>query len=247
MNRKASVQLLKTVKKLHQKKYRKLTGTFIVERFKTLVPYMEAGWQIDKVFTTREDYTQKFKGIDVYIVSTGEMKKISTLKNPQDILAVVKMKKEENFIEKNLTLLLDDIQDPGNLGTIIRTAEWFGIRQMICSPGTVDVYNPKVIQSAMGAHARMHIMHKELTNIIKSTKLPVYIADTNGSDLFRTKLPENMLLVLGNEGHGISNELKIMASQTVTIPYAHGKLSESLNVSVAGSIIISHWFALHRS
>ncbi len=244
MNNHAPANLLKLVRKLHLKKYRDRYGLFIVERLKTIKPYLSNGWQPEYIFVSDEAQYEIFKNYPVFYVNEREMKKISLFKTPQKVLAVFKMRNFEPLEPKGLIPLLDYVQDPGNLGTLARTADWFGITRMVCSPGSADIYNPKTIQAAMGALARIKVYYADLKQLIKNSRIPVYVADMDGVNLFKTKLPENLFIILGNEGHGVSSELKNMANYRITIPSAPDKISESLNLAMSGGIIFSHWFYL---
>jgi TrmH family RNA methyltransferase len=135
---------------------------------------------------------------------------------------------------------LDSIRDPGNLGTIIRLCDWFGINQLVCSEDTVDCYNPKVIQATMGSIARVQINYTDLTNFIKESKLPIYGASLSGENIYKHTLPEKVILVMGNEANGISSEINSLLTNRITIPqYGEQQDTESLNVASATAILLS--------
>lgn len=171
-------------------------------------------------------------------VTNAELDKISTLKTPQGILALVNTLPQSNVNIENLknkfSLVLDDIQDPGNLGTIIRTADWFGMENIICSPNTVEAYNPKTVQSTMGSLSRVNIFYTDLHQLLKNTKLPIYGALLNGTSIYQTHWDKPGLILLGNEGHGINQSLIKYITHPVTIPkFGSG---ESLNVAISAAI-----------
>jgi len=179
--------------------------------------------------------------IKLFEVNNVEITKISTLQAPQGILALVnvpvKQKLDLNLLKGKFSLVLDDVQDPGNLGTIIRTADWFGIDQIICSEQTVEVYNPKTVQSTMGSLARMNIFYTNLEAFIAATKLPIFGALLDGNNIYEVNWGQEGLILLGNEGHGISQNLINKITMPVTIPRI-GK-AESLNVAVSAAIFCS--------
>lgn len=166
------------------------------------------------------------------------MDKISTLQTPQGILALVNTPQIKPFnriaLENTFTLVLDGIQDPGNLGTIIRTADWFGFKQVICSLTTVDVYNPKTVQATMGSIARVNVSYHDLPLLLKDINIPVFGAMLNGDSLYETEWGQEGIVILGNEGQGVTEEIIKMIDRPVTIPRVGG--AESLNVAVSAAI-----------
>lgn len=180
-------------------------------------------------------------------VTQDELSRTSLLKTPQQVLAIFEQPQytlDSQVVRHSLCLALDDVQDPGNLGTIIRLADWFGIKDIICSPNTVDVYNPKVIQATMGAIARVKIHYTPLTDFIRSVgNIPVYGTFLNGENIYGQELANNGLIVMGNEGNGISPEIETLVSHRLYIPnYPQGqKTSESLNVAIATAIVCSEF------
>ena len=180
-------------------------------------------------------------------VTQDELSRASLLKTPQQVLAIFEQPQytlDSQVVRHSLCLALDDVQDPGNLGTIIRLADWFGIKDIICSPNTVDVYNPKVIQATMGAIARVKIHYTPLTDFIRSVgNIPVYGTFLNGENIYGQELANNGLIVMGNEGNGISPEIETLVGHRLYIPnYPQGqKTSESLNVAIATAIVCSEF------
>jgi len=170
-----------------------------------------------------------------------DIEKISTLKTPQEVIGLVKIPIWPTLNYDNLrqrfSLVLDNIQDPGNMGTIIRTADWFGIADIICSEDTVDVYNPKVVQATMGSLARVNVHYASLAQVLPQIKLPVFGAMLNGENIYNTTFGNEGLLVMGNEGNGISADIERLITTKITIPRA-GE-AESLNVAIATAILCS--------
>ena len=196
-----------------------------------------------------------FQGKDISCteVTDKELGRISMHKNPNDALAVVKMPDDTatdqpvadkiiNMASNELVLVLDDMRDPGNMGTIIRAADWFGIRQILCSPDSVEVYNPKVIQSTMGAFIRVNVNYHPLADILKADNaIPVVGAVMDGDSLYSAELPGNGFIVIGSESHGISPEVESLLTKKISIP-SPGSGTESLNASVATSIILAEYY-----
>ena len=179
--------------------------------------------------------------INLCEISVTELEKISTLKTPQEVLALVKMPQwpvlQYEHLKGKFSLVLDGIQDPGNLGTIIRIADWFGIENIICSDDTVDAYNPKVVQACTGSLARVKVHYARLNDFLPGVKLPVFGALLDGSNIYKTDFGSEGLLVVGNEGNGIRPEVQKLVGKAVTIPRI-GK-AESLNVAIATALFCS--------
>ncbi|WP_256013603.1 TrmH family RNA methyltransferase [Desertivirga xinjiangensis] len=232
------------VNALHHKKQRKEHALFITEGIKSITEFLDSDYTVDTIFCTSEHF-QKFSKITQKVklleVTENELKKISTLTSPQHALALVQIPKKthidaESFKGK-FSLVLDGVQDPGNLGTIIRTAEWFGFSVLICSPDTVEAYNPKVVQATMGSLSRMNVYYTDLCALFDHYKLPVFGALLEGENLYQTNFEKEGFLVLGNEGKGISEAVVSKIDRAVTIP-RFGK-AESLNVAVSAAIFCS--------
>ena len=229
------------IKSLHQKKYRKEHGIFIIEGIKSIAEFIPSDYQIHSVYFLPQYQSLLPKlpaNIKLFEVTSAELEKISTLQAPQGILALVNIP-ETSAIDKatlrnNFSLVLDGVQDPGNLGTIIRTADWFGLKHVICSPNTVEVYNPKTVQATMGSLCRVNVSYHSLPELLKDIDIPVFGAMLNGSSLYETQWGIEGLVILGNEGQGISPEIIDLISRPVTIPRV-GQ-AESLNVAVSAAI-----------
>lgn len=228
------------VKSLQQKKFRKENNLFFVEGIKAITEFLVSSFALNSIYIVSElvpklpklSHKQK-----VFEVSINELQKISALQNPQGVLAVFEIPKNIDITPEkinDLVIVLDGIQDPGNMGTIIRTADWFGFKHILCSLDTVDVYNPKVVQASMGSLGRVSIYYTELHNFFTENKLPVYGALLNGDNIFNSKFEDKGYLIFGNEGNGISEQLKPFISKAITIPGGEG--TESLNVSISAAI-----------
>jgi len=242
---------IKLINSLSKKKYRDLNKLFIAEGEKLVFDLIQSSVEIKWVITQNE-WLEKHsipKNIEVIETSYQYLKKISQLKTPPHIIAICKIplkELSESFVSNSLSLALDDIQDPGNLGTIIRLADWFGIQNIICSTNTVDAYNPKVIQASMGAITRVNIFYTNLKKFIESQiniETPVYGTFLDGDNIYTQKLASNGIIVMGNEGNGISASIENLISQKLLIPTFsnHLEVSESLNVSTATAITLSEF------
>ncbi len=241
---------LKLIKSLEHKKFRKEKSLFVAEGKKTVGDLLDCGLQCELIIATREwlsTHTLK-NGLQATEVSEEDMKRASFLRTPQGILALFRIPSDETSTDipsKELCLALDNIQDPGNLGTIIRLADWFGIEHIYCSIGCVDAYSPKTIQATMGAIGRVKIHYTDLPSLIDSLKgrVPVYGTFLNGENIYEQNLSPYGLVVMGNEGNGISKECEQGINKRLFIPnYPVGRdTSESLNVSTATAIICSEF------
>lgn len=238
---------IKLVKSLQIKKYRDLNRLFVVEGVKLVAELLnQTHFKVDGIFYTADFDLKLPNHVHSFSVSDQELERISGLKTPNKVLAVVKYPTEQelDFTENNMVLVLDNVNDPGNLGTIIRTADWFGINQVIASTSTVDLFNPKVIQSSMGAVYRTRFFRTNLTEALMQLNEAGYQiigAALGGENLYKTNFKTKTALVMGSESHGISPELIGQIQKTVLIPQ-FGE-TESLNVAMATGIILSHYKA----
>ncbi len=232
------------IKSLHQKKNRKEQGLFIVEGLKSIQEFINSDYVIDSVYYT-ENLMPKLgnlsRNIKSHEISDAELSRISALNTPQAILAVVRIS-EPVDLSLNITggtffIALDGIQDPGNLGTIIRSADWFGINTILCSLDTAEAYNPKVVQASMGSLSRVNVIYTDLGDFLGKTHLPIYGALLDGKSIYETDFGQEGILLLGNEGNGIREELQGRIEYPVTIP-RYGK-AESLNVAISAAIFCS--------
>jgi TrmH family RNA methyltransferase len=229
---------LKYIQSLSDKKVRLESGCFIAEGVKLVGEMIAAGYPLKAVYAL-DSWVSPDATLEVTRIEAFELEKMSLLQTPNQVLAVARMPQNTNPIELagQLTIVLDGIQDPGNLGTIIRTADWFGIPQIVASEDTVDVYNPKVIGASMGSFMRVQVHYKNLAAWMPTVKLPVYGALLEGENIFTTKAPNGGLLVIGSEGKGIRENIIDFVTHPVTIPKTGG--AESLNAGIAAGIIIA--------
>jgi TrmH family RNA methyltransferase len=229
---------LKYIQSLSDKKVRLETGCFIAEGVKLVGEMIAAGYPLKAVYAL-DSWESPDPSIEVNRIEAFELEKMSLLQTPNQVLAVAVMpqNKEVLNLAGPLTIVLDGIQDPGNMGTIIRSADWFGITQIVASEDTVDVYNPKVIGATMGSFMRVTVVYKNLEEWIPSVKLPVYGALLEGENVFTTKTPNGGLLVIGSEGKGIRENIIDFITHPVTIPKIGD--AESLNAGVAAGIIVA--------
>ena len=230
---------IKLITSLSQKKYRQKHKLFVVEGVKVVQEFLNSSYELEIVFSTDTDFSSTNKFIEV---TDQELKKITSLKNPNKVLAIFKIPNQINPIMGGLILALDSINDPGNLGTIIRLCDWFGIEQLVCSNETVDCFNSKVVQASMGSLTRVAISYLDLKKYLQNASVPIFIADMDGLNVYKTKLPDSAVLVLGNEANGISDDIKQLVTTKVTIPrYGAFQQTESLNVATASAILLSEF------
>jgi TrmH family RNA methyltransferase len=232
------------IKSLHQKKIRKEHGLFIVEGLKSIQEFINSEYVVDSVYCTEnlmpklDNLSRKIKPVGI---TESELSRISALSTPQAILAIVQIPQQTDLNIKKLDgsfiLALDGVQDPGNLGTIIRTADWFGLNTILCSKDTAEVYNPKVVQASMGSLSRVNIIYTDLGDVFSKINIPVYGAVLNGKSIYETDFGQEGIILLGNEGNGISEYLIEKINYPITIP-RYGK-AESLNVAISASIFCS--------
>jgi TrmH family RNA methyltransferase len=229
---------LKYIQSLSDKKVRLETGCFIAEGEKLVGEMIAAGYPLKAVYAL-DSWESPDTSIEVTRIEAFELEKMSMLQTPNQVLAVAMMPQQIKALDLTgqLTLVLDGIQDPGNMGTIIRTADWFGIRQIVASEDTADVYNPKVIGATMGSFMRVSVTYKHLADWMPTVKLPVYGALLAGENIFTTKAPNGGLLVIGSEGKGIRENILDQITHPVTIPKIGG--AESLNAGIAAGIILA--------
>jgi len=244
---------IKFISSLQKKKFRDQHQLFVAEGFKLVSDLLESKIEAKYLIYKNKESLNKLKSHNITTelleCEASDLKKISSLKTPSEVIAVFKIpnsKYSQNDINQSLSILLDDIQDPGNLGTIIRIADWFGVKHIFCSKNTVDLYNPKVIQATMGALARVKVIYTELPPLVKkyvSPDFPVYGTFLEGETIYNSELSTKGFIIMGNEGKGISSELKPLVNKKLFIPNfpSDQPTSESLNVSVACSIVCAEF------
>lgn len=241
---------IKHIQSLHSKKNREEDGLFIIEGIKLVSEFINhSKFIIKEVFATTEFLDEqksalKNNHIEYTEISLEDLKKISLQSSPNQVLAIVKQSKQAldvSLLNGSTTLYLDDIRDPGNLGTIIRIADWFGIKQVICSPNCTELYNPKTLQASMGAVLRVNVITISFEELLPQLKnLPVYGAILEGKNIYTSQLKHG-LIIIGNEANGISKEILKQITHPITIPAANSNGSESLNAANACAIICSEF------
>jgi RNA methyltransferase, TrmH family len=248
-----SKNTIKLIKSLSLKKIRLKENLFLVEGDKNVSEVLESKYKVEKLFATSPfllNNQPKIKNANLITeVSKEDIYQASLLKNPQNSIALCTLPDIKALPEKpdaGLWVYLDEIQDPGNLGTIIRICDWFGIEILFCSPKTADLFNPKVIQASMGSFCRVVLLYTPFDPVAKlavSLGVPIFGAFLEGANIYTQKLPPQALLVMGNEGNGISPEIETKIEQKIKIPgfNKNAKSAESLNVSVATAIICSEF------
>lgn len=240
---------IKYIRSLELKKNRKEEKVFLAEGPKLIEELMPHFQCVTLIATT--DWLKacpRLRANETIEVTPEELTRVSLLKNPQQVLAVFKQPEyciEQSDIEHSLSLVLDDIQDPGNLGTIIRLADWFGIKDIICSPGSAEVFNPKVIQATMGGIARVKVHYTPLVPFLSGlpTNMPIYGTFLNGENIYTQQLTKRGVIIMGNEGNGINKEIETMVNRKLYIPnYPPNKeTSESLNVAIATAVVCAEF------
>ena len=239
---------IKFIRSLEMKKNRKENGVFLAEGNK-LVSELSAHFKCKLLVATSQwlDSNRNINADETIAVEKEELSRASLLKTPQDVLAVFEMPRYEasnDDPKKELCLVLDDIQDPGNLGTIIRIADWFGIKNIFCSHGTADAFSPKTVQATMGALARVKIHYCDIKELISGLDdVPVFGTFLDGNNIYESELSANGLIVMGNEGNGISKEVSALINRRILIPnYPQGnETTDSLNVAIATAIVCSEF------
>ena len=232
---------IKLITSLQQKKYRKQEQLFFAEGVKVVQELLHSNFELQDLFTTKQDFLTVPKN-KVHAISEAELKKISALITPNTCLAVFKIPKAKQMVEKGLLVALDDVRDPGNLGTIIRLCDWFGIETLFCSEESVDIYNPKVVQATMGSISRVNVVYGNLETFLSQTKLPVFGTFMDGKNIYQEELPKEGIIIMGNEANGISTSVEKLVSERIAIPrFGNLQVTESLNVATATAIILSEF------
>lgn len=240
---------IKDIQSLRHKKFRDDTQSFVAEGPKVVGELLQSGlFEIREIFAlpswveSMKAHSELLKGGDVQIITPMELEKISSLTTPHEVVAVFAQKKEKELhhTTTGITLILDEIKDPGNLGTIIRTAHWFGVDQIICSTGTVDQYNPKVVQGTMASLGQvpLYYVHELGEWLSTGRSKPLLAATLEGSSLQECREMKNACLLIGNESAGISPALLALSDRQLTIPRVGN--AESLNAAVACAILLYH-------
>lgn len=246
-----SKALIKRISSYKESKYRNQDKVFVVEGVKVVNELLNSCFEIETICALRQWLDDNSKSIinktnNIIEVSGDELKKISSFSTPNQVLAVVKAPSSKEIVLKDkLVLALDQINDPGNLGTIIRIAHWFGIEDIICSENTVDQFNPKTIQSTMGSLFRVNVSYHNLKSYLQNLPkdYPIYGAVVeNGENIYEKQVQKLGVIIIGSESHGISNEILPLVNNPITIPnFSINQKAESLNASIATGIIVSEF------
>ncbi|WP_304196580.1 RNA methyltransferase [Flavobacterium alvei] len=232
---------IKLITSLQQKKQRIASQLFFAEGIKVIHELLESKFELVHLYTTQNDF-QEVSNDKKVLIDDSELKKITALATANTCLAVFKIPSEKKIIDSGLILALDSVRDPGNLGTILRLCDWFGIGQLICSKETVDIYNPKVVQATMGSIARVNVNYIDLESFIVQTKLPVFGTFMDGKNIYKENLPQEGIIIMGNEANGISPTLETLIQNRLTIPrFGTLQKTESLNVATATAIVLSEF------
>ena len=237
------------IRKLHAKKFRDEEGLFLVEGYKCVEMLCASDFVVEEIFATENAIRENenwLKNKGITIVTVDEMSRISTMQTPPELLAIAQQRTNPPGIPTDQQLLaLDHISDPGNLGTIIRTADWFGIQHIVCSPDCVELYNPKTIQATMGSFAHVYVYKRPLATFLREESACRRILGTflNGEDIRTLDFRPSDIVVIGNESNGISDEVAQIVTQRITIPSpVQGRdTAESLNAAIAAAVVMFSW------
>ncbi|TBX70582.1 RNA methyltransferase [Flavobacterium silvisoli] len=232
---------IKLITSLQYKKYRNDAQLFLAEGVKVIQELLQSNFVLEHLFVV-EDVFPKVADAQKTVIREQDMKRITALSSPSPCLALFKIPAVTTIEDSGLIVALDDIRDPGNLGTIIRLCDWFGVKQLLCSKETVDLYNPKVIQATMGSVTRVKVNYVDLNDYVSKTQLPVFGTFMDGKNVYNEKLPAEGILVLGNEANGISATLEKIITNRISIPrFGEMQQTESLNVATATAIFLSEF------
>ncbi|PKQ43773.1 TrmH family RNA methyltransferase [Confluentibacter flavum] len=235
---------IKLITSLKQKKYRLLHGFFVVEGIKTIRELLNSNMELHTLYTTERfnNAANPDSYNDEILISETDLKRISFLTTPNKALAIFKIPSFNPIDTSELIVALDDIRDPGNLGTIIRLCDWFGVKDLVCSNETVDCFNPKVIQATMGSITRVNITYVDLPAFLKNVDVPIFGTFMDGENVYNKSLPKKGVLVLGNEANGISKDIEVLIKEKIAIPrFGNIQAAESLNVATATAILLSEF------
>ncbi|MFM2214584.1 MAG: rRNA (guanosine-2-O-)-methyltransferase RlmB [Bacteroidota bacterium] len=232
---------IKLITSLQHKKYRQEQQLFLAEGVKVIQELLESNFELEHLFETKYLFNQVATNKKT-LVNEQDMKRISALTTPSSCLAMFKMPKAKPIEERGLIIALDAVRDPGNLGTIIRLCDWFGVPQLLCSLETVDLFNTKVVQATMGSISRVNVSYVVLDDFLATTSLPVFGTFMDGANVYEQALPKDGILVLGNEANGISSQIEARITKKLAIPrFGAVQKTESLNVATAAAIFLSEF------
>lgn len=229
---------IKLIKSLQLKKNRNLHKLFVVEGKKTILELLNSDVEVHKLYSSNEEFVSDYAE-NTELISSNDLKKISSLATPNGFLGVFKTPVTKTIDLNDWVVALDAVSDPGNLGTIIRLCDWFGIKNLVCTTNTVDCYNPKVLQATMGSITRVNLVYTDLVEFLKTTSVPIYGAFMDGDSVYKSNLPKKGILIMGNEANGISDEIAEIITQKIAIPQFGDITTESLNVATATAILLN--------
>ena len=231
---------IKLIKSLAQKKFREQHNLFTVEGIKGITEFLNSDIKVHHIYTTKSIFEIDKSGET--LISEADLKKISQLKSPNTVLGVFEIPKTEVIDTSHLIVALDAVRDPGNLGTIIRLCDWFGVKDLVCSKTTVDCYNSKVVQASMGSLTRVNVSYVDLEAFLSESKNESFGTFLDGDSIYESALSKDGILILGNEANGISKSIETLIDKRLTIPrFGNLKTTESLNVATATSICLSEF------
>lgn len=232
---------IKFIRSLKKKKFRQANKLFLAEGIKVVEELLASEFELYGLYAT-SSYKNPFEIKELEIIEDRELALISDFTNPNQVFGIFKIPEHKTLLREGLTLVLDEINDPGNLGTIIRLCDWFGVQQIVCSENTVDCYNQKVVQASMGSLTRVAVNYLNILDYLKSETRMIYGTFLNGENIYTISPEENAVLILGNEANGISEEVKKMVRKKLTIPkFGESQKTESLNVATATAIFLSEF------
>ena len=232
---------IKLITSLQQKKYRITHQLFFAEGVKVIQELLDSNFELEHLYTTQYDF-EEVSGAKKSLIHENDLKKISALTTPNSCLAVFKIPQEREIATSGLIIALDDIRDPGNLGTILRLCDWFGVEQVVCSRETVDIYNPKVVQATMGSITRVNVAYLDLCDYITQTDLSVFGTFMDGENIYKSNLPQEGIIIMVNEANGISEAVEELIKKRIAIPrFGDLQKTESLNVATATGIVLSEF------
>jgi TrmH family RNA methyltransferase len=238
---------IKYINSLQQKKFRLEHHSFVVEGAKSVVELLKSDFEIEQLFATKtfleeQELLLQNLSVEPFLVESNELEKVGSFSSNNAVLAVVRTKENNELLvhQAEFMLILDDIRDPGNLGTIIRIADWYGVTKIICSPSTVDFYNPKVINATMGSFTRVALFYTDLETFIKEQRVNIYGTLLDGENIHEASFDNSGLIVIGNEANGISEEVTNLITHKITIPRFGG--AESLNAGIATAVVLDNIF-----
>ncbi len=229
---------IKFIKNLQLKKYRTQDKLFVAEGIKTVRELLNSSLKVYKIYVTDSTILGQ-KGSFIEEVSEGDLKKMSGLSTPNKVLGVFHIPPPGPLDFSDWVIALDDVRDPGNLGTIIRLCDWFGVRNLLCSSNSVDCYNPKVLQATMGSISRVNIVYGDLQRVLGNSEVPIYGAFMDGAEVYDENFPQRGILVMGTEANGVSEAIGALVGKKISIPQFGPKTTESLNVATATAILLN--------